>query len=73
MHAADTDEHWYLTIGPERTETCRHGDHADLTLTGTAADLYVLLWNRAADSTVEMSGNTDLMDLWHGNFRVRWG
>ena len=73
VHAEDTDEHWYLTIGSERTETSRRGDHADLTLTGTAADLYVLLWNRAPESSVAMSGNADLIDLWHGNFRVRWG
>jgi len=73
VHAEDTGEHWYLTIGSERTETSRQGDHADLTLTGTAADLYVLLWNRAPESSVAMSGNTDLMDLWRGNFRVRWG
>ena len=72
VHAGDTGEHWYVTIGTERTETSRHGDEADLTLTGTAADLYVLLWNRAPDSSVTMRGNTDLMDLWHGYFRVRW-
>ena len=40
---------------------------------GTAADLYVLLWNRTPDAGIAMSGKTDLMDLWHGNFRVRWG
>ena len=73
VHAEDSDEHWYLTIGAERTETSRTGDHADLTLTGTAADLYVLLWNRAPGSTVALSGDTDLIDLWHRNFRVRWG
>ncbi len=72
VHADDTDEHWYVSIGPEQTETSRHGDHADLTLTGTASDLYLLLWNRAPDTSVAMSGNTDFMDLWHGNFRVRW-
>lgn len=73
VHAEDTGDHWYLTIGAEETETSRQGDHADLTLTGTAADLYVLLWNRTPDSSVAMSGTTDLMDLWHANFRVRWG
>ena len=72
VHAEDTGEHWYVTIGSEQTETSRHGDQADLTLTGTAADLYVLLWNRTPDSSVTMSGDTDLMDLWHGTFRVRW-
>jgi len=72
VHAEDTGEHWYVTLGPEATETSRQGAHADLTLTGPAADLYVLLWNRTPDSDVAMSGNTDLMDLWRGNFRVRW-
>lgn len=73
VHAQDTDEHWYVSMGPEDSETCREGDAADLTLTGTAADLYVLLWNRTPDSSIAMSGNTDLMDVWNGNFRVRWG
>ena len=72
VHAEDTDEHWYISMGPEDTETSREGDTADLTLTGTAADLYVRLWNRTPGPTIEMSGNTGLLDLWNGNFRVRW-
>ncbi|HUS41509.1 MAG TPA: maleylpyruvate isomerase family mycothiol-dependent enzyme [Ilumatobacteraceae bacterium] len=72
VHAADTDEHWYVTIGPERSETSRCGDEADLTLTAMAADLYVLLWNRTPVSNVSMTGTTDLIDLWNSNFRVRW-
>ncbi|MDA9293164.1 hypothetical protein N9Q18_01680 [bacterium] len=73
VHAADTDDHWYVAMGPEETATSSEGDVADLTLTATAADLYLLLWNRLPDANVAMTGNTDLMDLWHGNFRVRWG
>jgi uncharacterized protein (TIGR03083 family) len=72
VHTEDTDEHWFVTMAPERTETARAGGDADLTLTGKAADLYVLLWNRTPDSSVTMTGDTDVMDLWHGNFRVRW-
>ncbi len=72
IHTSDTDDHWYVTIGPERTETSRAGSDADLTLTGTAAQLYLLLWNRAPDASITMTGNTDLMNLWHGKFRVRW-
>ena len=72
VHAEDTDDHWYVAMGPEITETSRDGDEADLTLTGSAADLYLLLWNRTPESNVAMSGNVELMDLWHGNFRVRW-
>ncbi|MCA1789198.1 MAG: hypothetical protein LC667_04880 [Thioalkalivibrio sp.] len=72
VYAEDTNEHWYLSMGSEDTETSREGDAADLTLTGTAADLYVLLWNRTPDSSINMSGDTDLMNLWNDNFRVRW-
>jgi len=72
VHAEDSDEHWYLTLGSEVTESSRTGGDPDLTVSGSASDLYLLFWNRTADSTVSMSGDTDLMDLWRGNFRVRW-
>jgi len=72
IHSEDTAEHWYVTMGPERTDTARQGGNADLTLTGTAADLYLLLWNRTPDSSVTMKGDSDVMSLWHGNFRIRW-
>ncbi len=72
VHAHDTDDRWYVTVGPERTDTSRQGDGAHLTLTGTAAELYLLLWNRTPDSSVSMNGDSQLIDLWHGNFRVRW-
>ena len=43
-----------------------------LTATGTAAELYLLFWNRTPDDTVTLVGDTDLMDLWRTNCRVRW-
>ncbi len=72
VHARDVDEHWYVTIDPDGMETSRQGGDADLTVTGTAAELYLLLWNRTADSSVTLTGDTDLMDLWRGHCRVRW-
>lgn len=72
VHTADTDEHWYLTIGSQLTEMSSDGGEADLSLTAIAADLYLLLWNRPPNSAVTMSGNTDLIELWRGNFRIRW-
>jgi uncharacterized protein (TIGR03083 family) len=74
IHAQDVGEHWYLTIGPKGIETTRDGDGdgADLTVTGTVADLYLLFWNRIPDSTADMEGDADLMDVWHNNCRVRW-
>ena len=72
VHCEDIGEQWYVTIGPERTATSHDGIGADLSLSGTAAELYLLLWNRTPDTSVTMTGERELMDLWHGNFRVRW-
>jgi hypothetical protein len=29
--------------------------------------VYLLLWNRTPDSSVTMSGDNEIMDLWHDN------
>jgi uncharacterized protein (TIGR03083 family) len=72
VHAQDVDEHWYMTIGPQGIKTSRDASDAHLTVTGTASELYLLHWNRTPDSSVNLAGDTDLMDLWHNNCRVRW-
>ncbi|MFT5201406.1 MAG: hypothetical protein ACI9C1_000781 [Candidatus Aldehydirespiratoraceae bacterium] len=72
VHAQDVDEHWYVTIGLHNIETSREGRKADLAATGTAADLNLLLWNRTPDSTVTLTGDTDLMDIWRTGQRVEW-
>jgi uncharacterized protein (TIGR03083 family) len=72
VHADDTDEHWYLTLTPESTQSSPTGGDSDLSVSGSASDLYLLFWNRRPDSTVSMSGETELMDTWRSNFRVRW-
>jgi len=72
VHAEDTDDHWHLTVGPEVTTASRSNGTADLTLAGTAADLYLVLWNRAEDSTIAITGSPELLEMWHGNIRVRW-
>jgi uncharacterized protein (TIGR03083 family) len=72
VHAEDVDEKWLLTIGPDGMTTSRRPGDADLSATGTAAALYLLFWNRTPDSTVALRGESDLMELWRGNCRVRW-
>lgn len=72
VHADDVDEHWYLTIGPDGIDTSRTGDAADLTIRGTAAELYLLMWNRTDESNVTLTGDADLVDLWRETCRVRW-
>lgn len=75
VHAGDVGEHWFLTIGPDGVQTTREANQsreADLTTTGTAAELYLLYWNRIPDSSVTLDGDHNLMDLWRESCRVRW-
>lgn len=72
VHAGDTDDRWHLTIGPEGINTIRRDGPADVTLTGDASDLYLVLWNRVEDSRITISGDRELVDTWHDNLRVRW-
>ncbi|NNC79380.1 MAG: maleylpyruvate isomerase family mycothiol-dependent enzyme [Acidimicrobiales bacterium] len=72
VHADDVDEHWYLTIGPDGIKSTRDGGEADLTITATASQLYLLMWNRTDDSTATLTGDAGVMDLWRETSRVRW-
>jgi uncharacterized protein (TIGR03083 family) len=72
VHACDVDDHWFLTIGPNGIETSRDGGTADLTVTATAAQLYLLMWNREDGSAVDLRGDTELIDVWRQSCRVRW-
>jgi uncharacterized protein (TIGR03083 family) len=63
---------WRLSLGEEGL-TATHatdGDKAaDVTVAGTASDVYLWLWNRPA--TVEISGDHAVADQWK-RVRVRW-
>jgi hypothetical protein len=43
----------------------------DATITGTAAQLYLALWNRGDE--VAAIGRPDLLDRWRTAQRVTWG
>lgn len=72
VHARDVGEHWRLEIGEPGIAATRDRGCADLTITATAADLYLSMWNRTPDAGVQMVGDADVMDLWHTTCRVRW-
>jgi len=72
VHTNDTDARWHVTMAPNGITTTGGEHPADVTLTGPASDLYLALWNRGDDSTIEVVGNRDLLDTWHSGHRVRW-
>jgi uncharacterized protein (TIGR03083 family) len=72
VHAVDTNDRWHLTLAPDGITTVRGDGPADVTLAGTASDLYLTLWNRGKDSAITVDGDRELLALWHDNKRVRW-
>jgi len=72
VHAADTGDDWHLQIGPEAVVTSRRSGPADCTITATAGDLYLLLWNRRSDAGISVEGDRDLLALWQEGVQIRW-
>lgn len=73
IRTADTECGWTITIGPEsRTTTPVADDDADTTVTGDAAALYLLLWNRGGREGLTIDGDPTLLDLWQEKARIRW-
>ncbi len=72
VEATDTSDRWLVTMAPDGISTVKGDGPADVTLTGTAADLYLVLWNRREDAAIDVTGDQDLLELWHHNHQVRW-
>ncbi len=71
--AEDADEAWLLDV--DERLIARPADVADagsaaVTITGTAAGIYLSLWNRADEAAV--SGRPDLLERWRTVQRIRW-
>ncbi len=68
----DVGRRWVLRVAERLTVEPGHdpGDETDATISGTAAELYLALWNRGDD--VEVAGREDLLDRWRATQRVTW-
>jgi uncharacterized protein (TIGR03083 family) len=65
-------DEWQLTIGPTGRKVERGISRGDCVLTGPADAVYRVLWNRGDRSTVEVSGNAKVFELWQAKARVSW-
>ncbi len=76
VRCSDTDAAWVLHIGPEGVTTstgqARTGSGADCSVRGTAADLYLALWNRAGPEGLLVEGDADVLGLFLDTVHVRW-
>jgi uncharacterized protein (TIGR03083 family) len=71
IETSDMPQAWTLTVGdgPLQTEPGQ-ADDADATFRGTAAGLYLGLWNRGEDFIVD--GRADVLAEWRARQRVTW-
>jgi len=70
LHAEDTADAWTMTIGPDSRSTVREATDADCIVTGTASELYLLLWNRGDASNCTVTGDTSVLELWRANAHI---
>jgi hypothetical protein len=72
LRATDTGDAWTVTIGPEARTTTREAADADCIVSGAAADLYQLLWNRGNRSSCGVDGDASVLDRWEADAKIRW-
>jgi uncharacterized protein (TIGR03083 family) len=68
----DVDRRWVLRVDEHLTVDAGDDDvdEADARLTGSAAALYLALWNRGHE--VDVRGQPDVLDRWHETQTVTW-
>lgn len=72
VQPTDVDAAWVVTAGPDGATTERVRAEGDVIVRGTAADLYLLVWNRRSVEGLEVLGDASLLDLWRSSVTVRW-
>ncbi len=73
VRTTDTGDAWTIRIEPAGRTVTSGADDADCRVTGTASDLYLLLWNRRPlDRRVTVEGVAGVLDLWRERATIRW-
>ncbi|MFJ8857765.1 maleylpyruvate isomerase family mycothiol-dependent enzyme [Streptomyces sp. NPDC102451] len=76
VRAVDTDTVWTVRLSDAPPLTVRGPDAldtpADCTVSGTAEELYLALWNRLPLASVAVSGDPGVAGLWVRNSAVVW-
>jgi uncharacterized protein (TIGR03083 family) len=72
VHADDTGDDWLVRIS-EHVDTERGPGTADCTVTGSASDLHLFVWNRRGPEALDVAGDESLLDLWRDSVTIRWG
>jgi uncharacterized protein (TIGR03083 family) len=64
----DSGDGWTVTLAPDGVRAASAAGPADVTVSGSASDLYLWVWNRPA--SVQVTGDPDVAALWR-HIRIR--
>jgi uncharacterized protein (TIGR03083 family) len=65
--------HWRLDAAPGRLAVARGTGPAGCDVTGPAARLYLLLWNRAGQNGLVVGGDASQLAAFRAHYHVTWG
>jgi uncharacterized protein (TIGR03083 family) len=68
-----SDRRWTVSISRELPETVRRATDADCTVSGSASDIYLALWNRRSLDSLDISGDRAAIDMLRDSVQIRWG
>ncbi|MEW9531068.1 maleylpyruvate isomerase family mycothiol-dependent enzyme [Microbispora sp. NPDC049125] len=72
VSAVDVEAAWTIRLEPGGHRVVPGVHPADLTLTGPARDLYLLVWNRGGPERLAARGDLRALDAWRAGATVRW-
>ncbi len=72
ISTTDTGQSWLVRMGPAGYQAIRDIGTADCTVTGSASDIYLLLWNRGTADPLTVSGAPGVLDQWRKGATIRW-
>lgn len=72
VEASDTGDRWLLTLGPEIVTAVCGPAPGDCTVRGSAADLYLAMWNRLPVGALRTSGDRNVFARFREKLHIRW-
>jgi hypothetical protein len=72
LRSTDTDDDWFVRMGPAGYQVTHTREDAECTASGSASDLYALIWNRVTPDAVTIDGDRGVLDQWRQAATIRW-
>jgi uncharacterized protein (TIGR03083 family) len=74
VRATDENRTWRITFAPcgLDIEADTDGTDAESDVSASASELYIWLWNRSDAGTLDITGDSELLDVWRDAVQILW-